>query len=265
MELINDPAYQHHVRRAAAQTYARHGWSVIPLTSGKKHPPLVAWKTYATERPTLDRVRRWFQRWPTANIGVVTGAVSGITVLDVDVKPGKRGDHTLAALVEKHGSLPLTAQQQTWSGGTQFLFAHAPGVRNSSGAIGPGLDIRGEGGYIVVAPSIVETEGGAGSYVWKTPWNVPLAPMPSWLLSHLADQPHALSPSRRSTTGGRHDTLFRLARSLRFQARSDAEIIDPTPGEPRSVSTAAAYRGGRRHRAEGADPGRSAGLRRRKC
>ena len=145
-----------HRRRVSAQQYARYGWSVFPLTPGKKHPPLVAWKALETERPTLDTVTRWFQRWPTANIGIATGAVSGITVLDVDVKRGKRGNNTLAALVAKHGLLPLTPRQRTWSGGMQILFAYAPGVRNSSGAIGHALDIRGEGGYIVVASSVVE-------------------------------------------------------------------------------------------------------------
>jgi len=124
-----------HLRRVAAQQYAQHGWSVLPLTPGKKHPPLVPWKALETARPTPDTVKRWFRRWPTANIGIVTGAVSGMTVLDVDVKPGKRGNDTLAALVATHGLLPRTPRQRTWSGGMQVLFAYAPGVRNSSGAM----------------------------------------------------------------------------------------------------------------------------------
>jgi hypothetical protein len=53
-------------------------------------PDEVAWKALETTRPMLDTIKRWFQRWPTANIGIVTGAVSGMTVLDVGVKPGKR-------------------------------------------------------------------------------------------------------------------------------------------------------------------------------
>ena len=123
MERMNAPP--EHRRRAAAQQYARHGWSVFPIAPGKKQPPLIAWKALETERPTLDRVTRLFRRWPAANIGIVTGAVSGITVVDVDVKPGKRGNDTLAALVAQHGKLPHTPRQRTWSGGMHRLLLRA--------------------------------------------------------------------------------------------------------------------------------------------
>jgi hypothetical protein len=90
-----------HLRRAAAQRYARHGWSVFAVTPNQKDPPLVKWRSPGTTRPHLDQVIRAFWRFPTANIGVVCGAVSRLTVLDVDIKPweGKRGDLTLARLL----------------------------------------------------------------------------------------------------------------------------------------------------------------------
>ena len=73
---MGHPDY-HHARKIAAQQYARHGWNVLPLTAGKKQPPLVKWKALETEMPTVDRVTRLFQRLPTPNIAIVTGAVSG--------------------------------------------------------------------------------------------------------------------------------------------------------------------------------------------
>lgn len=71
------------------------------MTPNQKDPPLVKWRSPGTTRPHLDQVIRAFWRFPTANIGVVCGAVSRLTVLDVDIKPweGKRGDLTLARLL----------------------------------------------------------------------------------------------------------------------------------------------------------------------
>src|SRR5262245_58199852 len=107
-----------HLRRAAAQKYARHGWSVFPVTPNQKDPPLVPWRSFETRRPRRDQVVRMFRQFPTANIGVICGAVSGLTVLDIDIKPweSKRGDLTLATLLEEHGPLPHTPRQRTWSG-----------------------------------------------------------------------------------------------------------------------------------------------------
>jgi hypothetical protein len=198
----------------------------VPTDAGQEVSPLVAWKAFETERPTLDAVKRWFQRWPTANIGSVTGAVSGMTVLDLDVKLGKRGDNTLAALVAQHGKLPYTPRQRTWSGGMQVFLAHAPGVRNSAARIGHGLDIRGDGGYILAPPSVVEDAGRSGTYEWIVPPTVPLAPMPGWLLALIL---RAQGPATSGTPRydrGRNDALFRMARALHWRGRSEAEIRD---------------------------------------
>jgi hypothetical protein len=73
-----------HRRRVAAQQYARHGLAVFPVTPDRNDPPLVPWRSLETTRPSQETVVRWFQRFPTANVVVVTGAVSGVTVLDID-------------------------------------------------------------------------------------------------------------------------------------------------------------------------------------
>jgi hypothetical protein len=96
-------------------------------------------------------VARWFGA-KRVNIGIATGAVSGIIALDID--PRHEGDETLLALERKHSALPATWRFLTGGGGEHMLFRH-PGrdVPNSAGALGPGIDVRGDGGYIVAPPS----------------------------------------------------------------------------------------------------------------
>ena len=184
----------------AALTYAARGWAVFPLVAGTKQP-LTA---HGFKDASIDseQIRRCWTRNPSANIGVATGAVSGITVLDVDIKPwkGKHGNDTLLALIRDHGALPDTPWQRTWSGGLQYFFAHAPGVRNSASRVGQDLDIRGDGGYVVVPPSVVTEDDRSGTYEWRTA-QTRLAPMPEWLLERIktagttkAQQGHRTEP-----------------------------------------------------------------------
>jgi hypothetical protein len=108
----------------------------------------------------------------------------------------------------------------------QVFFAHAPGVRNSAGRIGHGLDIRGDGGYVVAPPSVVAEGGRSGTYEWIVPPTVPLAPMPGWLLALIL---RAQGPATSGTPRydrGRNDALFRMARALHWRRRSEAEISD---------------------------------------
>jgi putative DNA primase/helicase len=117
------------------------------------------------------------------NIGVCTGAESGVVVLDVDPRHG--GDETLRALEQQHGPLPPTWRFLSGGGGEHVLFRH-PGYRlqNSTGETGPlgqGLDVRGDVGYIIAPPSLhilgrhyMIAKGGH-------PDDVELAPLPPWL------------------------------------------------------------------------------------
>src|SRR5437899_2933409 len=110
----------------AALAYAARGWAVHPLTPLAK-TPLTA---HGCKDATTDRaqIETWWTSNPDANIGIATGAVSQISVLDVDVKAweDKHGDKTLSALTAQHGELPATVVQMTWSGGLQYIFAYAP-------------------------------------------------------------------------------------------------------------------------------------------
>jgi hypothetical protein len=138
----------------------------------------------------LATVERWAAEYPSGNIGIATGAASGFVALDVDVDKG--GAESLAALVTEHGPLPATVQAQTGSGGAHYLFKLPEGVtvRNSASRIAPGLDIRGDGGQIVVAPSVSLK----GSYRWvRGPTKHPIADAPDWLIE--APRPRAGAPT----------------------------------------------------------------------
>ncbi|MBX7116387.1 MAG: bifunctional DNA primase/polymerase [Myxococcaceae bacterium] len=173
----------------AALLYAQNGWAVLPDEPNGKRPILANWPEAATS--DLEVVQQWVEKYPTANIGIATGAKSGFFVLDVDVKNG--GPATLAKLPP----LPRTVEARTASGGSHYLFALPDfPVRNSAGKLGPGLDIRGEGGQIVVAPSRTPV----GEYRWvNAPWDVDIAPAPEWLLELLRPKPPERDKTEIST------------------------------------------------------------------
>ena len=166
--------------------YVRRGWSVIPLRANGKEPA-IPWDRYQAERPTEQMITAWF-RGNNRNIGIVTGAVSSIVVLDVDApsKPDEPdGRESLDKLIARFGPLPETAVSLTGSGGRHIIFKH-PGfeLRNFSKKKRTGLDFRGDGGYIVSPPSI---HPNGNAYEWLD--DVEPAEMPDWLKELCADGP----------------------------------------------------------------------------
>ena len=149
--------------------------------------------TDASKNPAT--VERWFTNSST-NIGIVTGAVSGIFALDVD--PRHDGDETLAALEKKHGPLTDTWRFLTGGGGEHILFRHPGGtVPNSAGALGPGLDVRADGGYIVAPPSRHISGRPYAISVDHHPEDITLADAPEWLLARI------VRSSRHRRSGGK--------------------------------------------------------------
>jgi hypothetical protein len=142
-------------------------------------------------------IQGWWRRWPSANLAIRTGAVSGLVVLDVD--PAHGGDESLEALVSDHGPLPPGRIVRTGSGGRHFYFAHPGGViRNDAGRrLGRGLDIRGDGGYVIAPPSS-HTSG--STYRWDGRERH-LPNPPGWLLDRLREPLHAPPQSRPPTAG----------------------------------------------------------------
>ena len=172
---------------AAALDYAGRGIPVFPVKSiGRKKKPLTpdGFKNATTNSAIIAR---WWRQWPHAMVGAPTGAVSGFVLFDVDMDEEKAidGEASLAELIEREGPLPDTVLAATPRGGRHLYFQH-PGrkIKNSAGSLGHGLDIRGDGGFTVLAPS-VRDDGAA--YRWlRRPSDTALAPMPDWLLNLIA-------------------------------------------------------------------------------
>ena len=218
----------------SALGYALRGWRVFPLhgvdangcTCGKpdcerqgKHPRTEHGLDDATR--DVARIRDWWQRWPNANIGIATGAASGLVVLDID--PRHSGLKTLEALKRKHGGVPRTLTVLTGSGGHHAYFAH-PGhtkIRNSSGRLGDGIDVRGDGGYVVAPPSVHRS----GNH-YKIVREAEPAPMPPWVdASTNGTTAIASTVADAIPEGERNATLTSLAGSMRRRGMSEQEIL----------------------------------------
>jgi putative DNA primase/helicase len=204
-----------------AKGYVRRGLAVLPLhwpvrtgrrlacscaraqcTSPAKHPVgslVPRGLRDATKDPAV--IAEWFGRG-RFNIGIVTGAISGIVALDVD--PRHDGVDTIAGLEGDHGLLPSTWRFLTGGGGEHILFRH-PGstIPNSAGKIGPGVDVRGDGGYIVAPPSEHISGRLYAISVDHHPDEVALADPPLWLLQGLRPQPEIGKPAARPATDWR--------------------------------------------------------------
>jgi hypothetical protein len=163
----------------AAQRYLARGWAVLPLRARDKRP-LVAWEPLQAARPSARQVTDWFNHWPDANIGIVTGEISNLVVLDIDPKHG--GDVSRGRLERQFGRLPATVEAITGGGGWHLYFTHPGGlIRNRTG-LAQGIDLRGDGGYIVAPPSIHPS---GRPYVWvagRSPDEIALAALPRWIL-----------------------------------------------------------------------------------
>lgn len=212
----------------AVQYAAQFGWAVHPVNADKR--PITP---HGRDDATRDEktIRKIFRNG--AQIGVATGPESNLFALDIDLDTEKNvnGYETLEYLETLHGKLPETPQQLTGRGGTQYLFRYIDGLKNSAGKIGAGIDTRGAGGYIVVAPS----RNQAGPYKWLiSPDDCPLADPPQWLVDALKEA-EAVPEARTAGTdrarsycqkmlgqavarvsmasdGEKHSTLLKMAR-----------------------------------------------------
>lgn len=178
----------------AALAYAGHyNWRLFPLRPKSKEPPLITgWSEKAATDPA--QLGEWWTHWPQANIALATGLASGVVVVDVDPRNG--GQTTWTELQDIHGRID-TLEAQSGSGGSHFFFAppHYPSLHK--GKLGPGVDLQGEGAYVVLSPSVHPC---GQPYEWVTT-GLPPAPLPLWLLN---EWPKA----ERSTKAGQVSGVF---------------------------------------------------------
>jgi hypothetical protein len=200
----------------AAHWWADNGTPVFPLKRRDKVP--------LTKHGCLDAstdgdvIERWWGRWPDANVGLRCG--DGLLVVDVD--PRRGGEEALAELERQHGPLPRTMTVRTGGGGQHIYLVSIVDLGNSAGKLGPGLDTRGKGGYVVGPPSM-HSSGRRYELVVRAA----IAPAPAWLLELLAPPRPALAPRLPS-----------VVRASRYGAAALAGLVE-------EVATAA--QGSRNH------------------
>lgn len=163
-----------------------------------KHPVFKGGCHSATTDEAI--IRAWHTEKPWLSWGVATGVQSGLLVLDID--PRSDGHESLARLVGQHGPLPNTPTVKTGGGGNQYYFRYPVGSGLTIGSgILPGVDYRGDGGLVVVPPSVHQS---GRCYEWAVPPDTPLADAPPWLVELLRSdkaKPSA-SPSPLRGEGG---------------------------------------------------------------
>src|SRR5262245_51525416 len=167
----------------AALSHAQDGKPVFPCSRSNKQPLTPSGYRDATIDAKL--IELWWTEYPGALIGAPMGQATGLWAVDVDPRHG--GDAALLELEQRHGGpLPRTMRSTTPSGGWHFFFTWNADLRicNSAGLIGAGIDVRSEGGYVVLPPSI-RSDGVA--YGWHHDCAPPAA-APDWLIE-LARKP----------------------------------------------------------------------------
>jgi hypothetical protein len=176
---------------AAALDYAAHGLPVFPCIPRGKTPAIARGFHAATTNPATIR-RYWTD--PDRNIGIPTGAASKAWVLDID---GEEGEQSLSILERQHGDdIPKTHIVIT-SRGRHVWLAYRGTIPSSAGRIGPGLDVRADGGYAIVPPSVHET---GHVYSWTGDPQTPFDNAPAWLIIAARASPVRLISDRALET-----------------------------------------------------------------
>ncbi|MCR4606419.1 MAG: bifunctional DNA primase/polymerase [Oscillospiraceae bacterium] len=214
------------------QDGCRPALKIFPV--GKDKKPLIAdWPNKATSDEKT--IKDWWTRWPDANIAMAT---AGFVVIDIDEHdPAASGSESLHDLELQYGELPDTPEQMTPSGGRHIILQYKGTDITVGTGLAPGIDWRGNGGYVVIAPSVLAD---GRSYEWEAghdPRDTPLAELPGWLHDLIVEKRTARSsqgPARAAPKielpetipkGERNDTLFRMACSLREKNLTEDEML----------------------------------------
>jgi hypothetical protein len=198
----------------AALQYAEIGWFAFPCKLDKT--PYVSGGFKAASLDS-EQIRAWWKRWPEASIGIATGR-SRVAVLDVD--PRHSGDETFSRLSERLGSSTFeTVQSRTGGGGSHFIFRCPPDIAIKGGVsvFGEGIDVRADGGYIIVPPS---RHPSGNSYEWQAnsdPFSRALLLWPASLEQFRATRPQFQADNASACVheGARNNFLTRKAGTLR--------------------------------------------------
>lgn len=224
----------------AALSYAARGWRVLPLhtmragrcscnraqcPSPAKHPRIMNGSTGATT--DFAKIREWWDKWPESNVGIATGG--DLAVIDLDVS--RNGVENWEALADSNGGQVDTLTVSTGGGGRHLYLRTDRRVRNSVDQLAQGVDVRGEGGYVVAPPS---THASGRQYHWLDCDPIDdaaaeLASTPTWLVAKIAGLRVVAAPAQAAADafpeGKRNAGLFALARRMRAQGFGYEEIV----------------------------------------
>ena len=231
----------------AALAYISRGWAVFPLAPESKIPNKGS-RSFKDSSTEYLKVRGWWEKNPAANIGIATGKISGLFVVDLD--DAEAGIEAWNKLCEQHAQHEIeTLQSLTVSGGRHLLFQYPLGDLNlgCSTKVSPHIHTRGNGGYIVAPPSYAITDTHAGPYAWLNP-GAPISEMPLWLISIFQKPVTPITPQAGTIipVGRRHDSIMRSVRGYAENTRYFIHLwnravglvqksISPNPEDPVTV------------------------------
>ena len=199
----------------SALWYANKGYSIIPVSHNKK--PLIKWQRYQTEKADAEQIQEWWSKNPNANIGIVTGKISGLTVIDLD---SQEAIDKIESMWPESFSTPIATSPR---GGQHRYFKYNPEIHTVAGIL-PETDIRSDGGFIIAPPS----QNGKGCYKWNSNLSIANAVVnniPNNIIKHLRTNStnniyKGTDSKRQQQTGlgfskGRRDNdLFHVANCL---------------------------------------------------
>lgn len=237
-----------------AHKYVDAGWNIFPLLPSSKRPHFNAliltgfekevdgkvqaeWESFQSQRVTHELVDAWWDIDPKANIALVCGRISGVTVIDIDTKhepnPKEAADKIRSEVCD------FTMASRTGSMGLHLFCQYAQGVGNSTKTLHKMIDIRGDGGYVVLPPSIHDETGRTYSFDPMTPFNPDtMAEFPMKMLEQaIKNQDEATSNAEwkrifggvEKTTEGRNNAISqiigKLIHGLRIEFNDDEAML----------------------------------------
>lgn len=167
----------------AALAYSRLlDWHIFPIRYKDKAP--LTSNGFHSATNDIEQIKRWWKQWPNAGIGLSTGKINNIVVIDVD--PRNNGHLSLERLLDEHGIFPDTVHCLTGGNGDHYYFKHDERINKSKLDDYEGIDIQGNGKYVILPPSV---HPNGRSYEWEAsskPVITPVADIPDWLI-HMMD------------------------------------------------------------------------------
>lgn len=243
---------------AAIKYATQYGWAVFPVGRMTKKP--LTPHGCKDAKKAIGPIQAWWKKWPDASIGVATGSLSNLVVIDEDVSEdrGIDGIRSVRDWERENGELPETSMAITGRGGYHLYYRYSGSdIKNRAGLL-EGVDVRGEGGYVIAPPSV---HPNGTEYQWEyDPDEIPIADLNDQVLKFLKindGKDHfekSFDLPDKIENGSRNDTLYRLACSLQAQGLPDTAISasvhacnkercsDPLPDKEIDILVASALR-----------------------